>query len=277
MAAEQELTQRRKDAKTQEREAATALPAGAAPEAARADEGGEGGGGLPRRVSRKEQQRLYYRDVAKEEFPAMPDSTAESLATYLSETKGVMQSEELSLGEAMRRAVRAYIRHRKTAYESNFGDDIDRGSNRAYVGKQIDAIYDEWRGLKPAKPRVPTYDELKEDPNAWSVTYSWDKTDPTKRHTGYGRTRAELETYIAMLREKYPDTDPTEVYRPNNTAASVSQSGGERQEFSKAAPIGGRRRGCHRPADGDTGDSAPGHRDGRQPAQVEALRLTDAG
>lgn len=98
-----------------------------------------------RKQSLKIQLQEHYRELAKEEFPSMPDGSADDLAEYLSGSRGVMQSEEMSSNEAMRRAVRAYIRHNKTSYETNFDSGVERSENRAMIGKTVDAIYSEWR------------------------------------------------------------------------------------------------------------------------------------
>lgn len=108
-------------------------------------------------ITKAQRVHKYYRTLAKEEFPSMPDATADSLASYLAETKGVMQSDEMSSNQAIRLAVLAFIRHNKTPYESNFQDGLERGNNRAIVRNQIDKIYNAWKTgyVEPKLEKLP--------------------------------------------------------------------------------------------------------------------------
>lgn len=87
----------------------------------------------------------YYFGLALGQFPAMPEAKAERLARRLQETPGVMHSEELSPEEAIRRAVRAFVRHSETSYDEGLNDgSFDRGEARIDCGGKIDRILAEW-------------------------------------------------------------------------------------------------------------------------------------
>lgn len=156
-----------------------------------------------------ESRRSYYMDLAREQFPSMPESVAKALASFLCKSTGVMQNEELSPPQAMQRAVRAYIRHNHTDYESNFAE-LDRQTNREIVGRKVETLYQQWR-----QGYVETPQSLEPLPSAqsahpWFVTYTRPSTG--ERHTHPGSSQASLMAKINAAKLLHPNHQFHEIY-----------------------------------------------------------------
>lgn len=191
------------------------------------------------RVSRKQQRIDYYRELAKKQFPAMPDTKAESLARYLAENKTVMQSEELAPNEAIKKAVWAFIRHEFTSYDSAFEDGIDRSSNREIVRKKIERLYDEWRGVNREEQQAKHEQAIEQKQlDDLAEKQQWEKL--SEFEVPFSRPRQQRTEYYRKLNEEfggwegpaYKGKDPMAFYRASY-ADALRRSQNPRLSFSE--------------------------------------------